>query len=82
MSWAAILAIIEQEAGEELCAKIKDRVLKEYAGARITITSRIEVDIKQAEKVAPGNPREIARALGVHPSTVYRAIKRGNLFVR
>jgi len=82
MSWARILEIIKEEVSDPACERIANKVLKEFGGCRVTITDRRKIDFKEAESVSPGKPKEIARALGVHPSTVYRAIKRGKLFVR
>lgn len=76
MSWADIIDIIKQEAGEKLARRIAERIRAEYGGTRITISKRPMITIEQIEQIAPGRPKEAARQLGVHPTTVYRAIQR------
>jgi DNA invertase Pin-like site-specific DNA recombinase len=74
MSWGALLALIADELGPAAAKRVEARARAEMAGVRLTITGRINQQI--AEAAAPGRPREAAKALGVHPTTVYRALRR------
>lgn len=76
MSWGALLALIADELGPEAAARIDDRARAEMGGVRLTITLRPRLDPRVADEIAPGRPRDAARMLGVHPATVYRALRR------
>lgn len=76
MSWRALLELIADELGVEAARRVESRARSELAGVRITITVRPPLDPREVESIAPGRPRDAARALGVHPSTVYRALRR------
>lgn len=79
MTWQALLALIEAEAGKDVASRIAKRAEYELAGVRLTITSRRPITAEQIDAVAPGRPLKAARALGVHHSTVYRALLRKRL---
>lgn len=76
MSWAALMRLIADEAGPELAARIARRAQRELGGVRLTVCVRAPLDPATIDAVAPGRPREAAAALGVHQSTVYRALRR------
>ena len=75
MSWANLLDLIASVVGQAAAEKIEHRAMREMAGTRLTIAGRPTVtQSKLAEN--PGKPREAAKRIGVHPSTVYRRIVR------
>ena len=76
MSWVDLLALIAEEAGAEIAARIETRASRELGGLRITIAKRVPITVQQIDSVAPGKPKEAARALGVHPRTIYRVLQR------
>lgn len=79
MSWAALLELIADELGREAAARVQERARVELAGVRLTISQRIHITPEMIDAVAPGRPKDAARELGVHPVTVYRALKRPRL---
>lgn len=76
MSWRALLELIAEEVGREAAGRIEDRARAEFGGTRITIAKRQAVTVQHIDAVAPGRPKEAARALGVHVSTIYRGLRR------
>lgn len=76
MSWQALLALIAEEVGDELAARIEERARTEMPAARIFICKRKVITPARAERAAPGKPKEAAKKLGVHYSTIYRALKK------
>lgn len=76
MSWAALLEIIRREAGDELMARIEARARQEMGGTRITIGKKPLITQSRIDAVSPGKPKEAAKQLGVHYSTIYRALNR------
>lgn len=79
MSWPAIMAIIVDETGPEVADRIRRRIEYEYGGDRVTVGTRSALTPEQVNAVGAKNPDEAARALGVHRSTVYRALNRCRL---
>ena len=79
MSWSALLALIVEEAGPELAARIEARARREMGGMRLTVMQKPALTVAQIDAVAPGRPKEAAKAFGVHPVTIYRALKRGRI---
>lgn len=75
MTWAAIVQLIADEVGAAAAARIDRRVVERFSGARITVSKRRRITAELIDRVAPGRPREAARRLGVHPATVYRALR-------
>ena len=77
MSWAALIAAIEAEAGLEAGARIEARCRRELAGIRVTICARVPPtadEIDKALRQAGHNIGRAARALGVSTSSLYRAL--------
>lgn len=71
-----LLELIAEELGPVAAQRVESRALRDMAGVRLTISLRSPLDAREIETVAPGRPREAAKLLGVHPSTVYRALRR------
>ena len=80
-AWVDLLHIIADEAGRDIADRIETRARYELGGMRMTIATRAPVTAAEVEHAAPGRPREAARKLGIHPTTAYRAIRRG-AFIR
>jgi hypothetical protein len=76
MCWADLIALIEEEAGAEVAARIEDRARVELGGLRVTIHKRKALTVHDIDRVAPGRPKEAARRLNVSIATVYRALRR------
>lgn len=76
MTWEAVLDVIVEVAGRELAQRIERRLAQELGGARVTVAKRRRLTRDDVDTVAPGRPAEAAVVLGVHRSTVYRAIRR------
>lgn len=76
MSWHDLLELIAAEVGKDAAAKIEARARLEMGGMRITINVKPVVTSAVVEAIAPGRPRVAAKVLGVHPTTVYRALRR------
>jgi hypothetical protein len=76
MSWSALLDLIAAELGTAAAQRVEERARRELPGVRITVCRRPILTRDAVEDVAPGHPREAAKALGVHPSTAYRALRR------
>lgn len=76
-AWKDLLRIIVEEVGRDDADRIEARACAELGGLRLTIGKRSSITAADVHKVAPGRPREAARILGIHPSTAYRAIRRG-----
>jgi len=76
MTWEALLQIIESEAGEECADRIAQRARQELPGVRITIKKYPTITAKLVDSVAPGKPKEAAKRLGVHQSTIYRVLNK------
>lgn len=79
MSWAAIIEMIAQEVGAEAADRIEARARLEFGGMRVTVAKRQSITVSQIDQIAPGKPKEAARALGVHPRTIYRVLQRERL---
>jgi hypothetical protein len=58
---------------------VEARARVEMAGVRLTITQRVHITSEMVDSLAPGHPKQAAEALGVHPTTIYRALKRSRL---
>lgn len=76
MSWPDLLELIAAEVGKDAAAKIEARARREMGGMRITISVKPIVTSAVVEAIAPGRPRVAAKLLGVHATTVYRALRR------
>ena len=76
MSWPDLLNLIAEEAGGSVAAKIEDRARKEMGGVRLTISVKPVITKQIIDATAPGKPKEAARILGVHQSTIYRRLVR------
>lgn len=79
MSWTELMGIIRDEAGEELADRLEARFRRELAGVRLTVCARAKLTADEVDKVAPGDPKKAARKLGVHFTTVYRALNRDRI---
>lgn len=76
MTWAAVLEVIAQEAGQEIALRIEERVRDEFGGTNLYIRQQRSVTREELEQLAPGKPREAARKMNIHPSTAYRILRR------
>ena len=76
MSWAEILSVVEEEAGGAVARRIEERIRETFGGERIYIARTKVVTFEQITEAAPGQPRKAAKALGIHPSTAYRILRR------
>jgi len=81
MSWQALLDLIAAEVGREAAARIEARARATMGGERLTISKRRILTLELIAETAPGKPRDAAKALGVHPSTIYRRLSR-KTFIR
>lgn len=79
MSWADLMTMISEEAGQAAAERIARRARLEMGGMRITIAKREKITVEHINQVAPGKPQEAARALGVHPRTIYRVLQRNRI---
>lgn len=75
MSWQALLELISEEVGEEAAKRIECIARRTLGGMRITIAKKPLITINDIDQVAPGRPKDAARQLGVHPSTIYRRLQ-------
>ncbi len=75
MSWADLLSLIAEEVGQDAADRIEQRAIESLAGVRLTIASRPTVTQTKLN-TNPGKPREAAKRIGVHYSTVYRRLIR------
>jgi transcriptional regulator of acetoin/glycerol metabolism len=82
MSWCDLIALIEEEVGTDAAARIANLARARMGGERITIAGRAAVTAADIRAAAPGRPVDVAKALGVHPSTVYRAMRRKQAIIR
>ena len=76
MSWSVIISRISAKYGPEVASEIEDMAREEFAGQRITILKRKIITAEKIDKAAAGKPKEAAKKLGVHYSTIYRALNR------
>jgi transcriptional regulator of acetoin/glycerol metabolism len=76
MTWAAVLEVIAQEAGQEIALRIEERVRDEFGGMNLYIRRTQEITRHDLDAVAPGRPKEAARKLGIHPATAYRILRQ------
>lgn len=74
--WFDLLAIITELAGPEAAGRIDRRARIELGGLRVTVGARGPLTREDVDAVAHGRPKEAAKRLGVHQSTVYRALRR------
>ena len=79
MSWRALRELIAYEAGSDTAKRIEERARVELGGIRITIAKRRQINHVNINAVAPGNAKQAASLLGVHKSTVYRAMRRDRI---
>lgn len=79
MSWPALLDLIADEVGREVATRIERRAREEFGGLRITIAKRPVITPTDIDAAAPGRPKEAAKLLGVHHSTIYRTLQRGRI---
>ena len=81
-AWSDLIDIVAAEAGLEAAKRIDARARFELGAMRISIPKNPPpITAEQVENAAPGRPREAARKLGIHPTTAYRALRRG-AFIR
>ena len=76
MSWPELVAILAEAVGPAEAERVASVIRAKLGGCRLTVPTRRHVTPQEAEQAAPGKPREAARKLGVHPSTVYRLLQR------
>ena len=76
MSWPELLAVLVEAVGQASADRVASLLRARLGGCRVTIPRKRRVTCEEVEQAAPGKPQEAARRLGVHPSTVYRLLKR------
>lgn len=76
MSWSDLLRLITEEVGSDAALRIEERARQEMGGTRLTISVTPVVTPDKINRTAPGKPREAAKRIGVHYSTVYRRLIR------
>lgn len=74
MTWQALMRIVADVGGPGVAATVCERAKLELQGVRVTVGARAPISRAAVDAVAPGRPREAARALGVSVRTVYRAL--------
>lgn len=79
MSWQLLVDLIADEVGADAALRIEDRARIELGGLRITIAKRKPITVETIDSIAPGRPKEAAKALGVHPRTIYRVLQRDRI---
>ena len=75
MNFDDLMAVIVAEVGSSSAQRIEERLRLEMQGCRLTIRKRRSLTREMIDSAAPGRPKEAARKLGVHPSTVYRCLR-------
>lgn len=76
MSWHDVLEVAVEILGEDAAADFEAACADRLAGSHCYIPQRKRLTRSDVDAVSPGRPKEAARQLGVHQSTVYRAIHR------
>lgn len=74
--WESLLNILVDEVGSDVAGRIELRLHRELGGLRLTIPKRAALTAERVQSISPGKPRQAAVALGVHPTTIYRALRR------
>lgn len=82
MSWSALIELISRQVGADMAGVIDRLARAELGGARIYVPSRVPVTWQTAHEAAPFHPRQAARILKVHPTTVYRALRVRKSLIR
>lgn len=82
MSWAAVLEVIAEEVGPDIAAAVDRAVRSRLRGLRLTIPVRQPLTPDLVHNTAPYQPRRAAKALDVHPSTVYRLLRLRRTLIR
>ena len=76
MSWSAVIEVLREELSVTGAALV-DRVIRHhFGGDRIYIPSRPIITPDDAYEAAPNEPQRAARVLEVHPTTIYRLLRR------
>ena len=76
MSWTDLVVLITDEVGDDAAARIEERARREMGGTRLTISRKPVVTNAKIDRAGPGKPRQAAKRIGVHYSTVYRRLIR------
>lgn len=79
MTWAAVLEVVAEELGPEVAAAVDRAVRRRLRGLRLTIPIKPVLTPEIVHQAAPHQPRKAAKALEIHPSTVYRLLSRRTL---
>jgi hypothetical protein len=77
MNWALLLGLIADEPGPEAAIRVEGRARAELPGLRLQISPRPVLTPDHLTLADQAKPKEAARRLGVHVSTVYRRRQRG-----
>jgi hypothetical protein len=76
MSWSTIMEVLLRELGAPDARRIEGLLIEHCAGVRLTVPKRRPLPTpEEIEALAPGRPREAAKSLDVHPTTIYRALR-------
>ena len=76
MTWRALVSIIAEEAGEDAASRIEDRARELFGGKQLFVRKKKIINVKRIDSAASGKPKEAAKKLDVHYSTVYRVLNR------
>lgn len=83
MTWAAVLEAVADELGPDIAAAVDRVVRARLRGLRLTIPVRRQMlSPDMVHDAAPYQPRQAAKKLGVHPSTVYRLLRVRRTLIR
>jgi hypothetical protein len=77
MNWALLLELIADELGPEAAIRVDGRARAELAGLRLQILPRPVLTPDHLALTNQARPKEAAKWLGAHVSTIYRRRQRG-----
>jgi hypothetical protein len=76
MSWGTVMEVLLCELGAPDAHRIERLLIDQCGGMRLTVPKRLPLPSPaEIEAMAPGRPREAAKSLDVHPTTIYRALR-------
>jgi hypothetical protein len=82
MSWAAVIEVLRTELSATGAALVDQIIRRQFGGDRIYIPSRPVISPEEAYEAAPDQPKRAAKILDVHPTTIYRLLRRRQLLIR
>jgi hypothetical protein len=82
MSWSALIECLERRLGPKVAALVDEAAREEFGGDRLYVPSRRTITPDLAHEAAPNRPREAARILDVHLTTIYRLLRARRGLIR